>query len=84
MIIVAPAVIVRVNHSQMASELVDEAVHVAGKRGVTGVKTDSYFSGVNAIKNPQDVARVAKEEVRQFVFKHAHDAEFFAALSHFI
>jgi hypothetical protein len=53
-----------------------EAVHIPGEKGVSGVEASSDFSGIDAVQDSQDVARIAKKKVRQFVLEHAHDAEF--------
>src|SRR6516162_2028415 len=79
MIIVAAAVVMSVNHSEMTGKFVDEIVHVASQKSVTGVKADAYFCGVDTVQDPQDVTRVPEKEVGQFIFQHAHDAEFFTA-----
>ena len=48
-------------------------------KSVAYVETRADFGGVDSIQNPQNIARVPEKQMRQFIFKHAHDAEFFAA-----
>ena len=78
MIIVGTAIIMGVDHSEMTGKFMDEVMDVPSQISVTRVETDPDFGRINSVQDPQDVTRVPEKQMRQFVFQHAHDAEFFA------
>src|SRR6516162_365859 len=84
MIVVAALIVMGVNHSEMTGKFMDEVVHVRGEERMSRVETRADFGGVDTIEDPQDVARVAKEQMRQFVLEHAHNAKLFAAVGYLV
>ncbi|GEM_PF-4849468 len=78
-IVIRCVVVMCMDHPQMSGEFKHQVVHVASQKGVTGIKTNTHASGVDSVEDPQDVARVPKKEMRQFVFQHTHDAALLAA-----
>jgi hypothetical protein len=82
MIVVGSGVIMRMNHAQMAGKFMDEVVDVSAEISVTGVETRSDLGRIDAVQNPQDVTRIPKEQMRQFVLEYTHDAELLAMLGY--
>ena len=72
MIVPLSVIIVSVDHSEMAPQLLDQSLEIARQKGVAGVQAGTDFGRVDGVKNPEDVAGVPKKEMRQLVFEGAH------------
>ena len=75
MLIRVAAVVVHMEHAQVGGEFVDEVVEFSGEEGVAGIEAGADLIRLESSENPYDVARVAEEEVGEFVFEHAAYAD---------
>ena len=84
MLITVALIVVRVDHSQMLTQLVHDAVNVNGQISMAGIETDTHLHGIHCSKNPEEIARVRKQQMREFIFQDASDPELTATLSDLI
>jgi hypothetical protein len=84
MLITVAVIVVGVDHSQMPAQLVHDAVNVTGQISMAGIETDTHLHGIHCSQNPEQVARVRKQQVWEFIFQDASDPELTATLSDLI
>jgi hypothetical protein len=84
MIIADAAIVMGVNDLQVTGKFMDKNVEIASEKSVTCIETRADLGGIDPVQDPQNIARISKEQMRQFVFQHANDAELFAALGHLV
>ena len=84
MLITVAMIVVGVDHSQMPAQLVHDAVNVTGQISMAGIETDTHLHGIHCSQNPEQVARVCKQQVWEFIFQDASDPELTATLSDLI
>ena len=84
MLITVAVIVVGVDHSQMPAQLVHDAVNVTGQISMAGIETDTHLRGIHCSQNPEQVARVRKQQVWKFIFQDASDPELTATLSDLI
>src|SRR6516225_3995133 len=84
MFIAAPAVVVRVYHPQVPAQFVNHAVNIASEIRVTGIETNTHLHRSHGSQDPEQVARVSKQQMRQFVLEYASDLKLAASFSDLI
>src|SRR5271166_4213433 len=84
MLIAAPVVVVCVYHPQAPAQPVYHAVNISSEIRVTGIETNTHLHRSHRSQDPEQVARVCKQQMRQFVFEYATNLKPAAAFSDLI
>ena len=74
------AVVIGVEHGQVAGEFLHDVGEVAREVGVTGIEASADIGIIDGSEHVEDIAGVAEEEVGEHVFEGEVEAAFAAAL----
>jgi hypothetical protein len=84
MVVIVSPVVMDMKDPDMPRKFAEQVTDVSGKMGMARVETNAGLNGIKGFEYLQDVARVSKQQMRQFVFEHTGQPEGPATVGHTI